>query len=236
MPGPRTRSTDAGRQRASHSMDAVLTAAVALLDEAGPPALTFRALAAKLGGGVASIYWYVTNKDELLDRAADHVVAGVLADFERLPRTDDAINDLRAMALRLFDVIVDRPWVSAYFMRNTDVQPNALMLYERIGEQALRLDLTARQAFHAVSAVIGFVIGIAADLGQEAPAEFVESGLSRDEFIAAHADRWRALDASAYPFLHHIADEFATHDDVDQFRAGLDLLLAGLRLQAESAR
>ncbi len=63
------------RQRASHSMEAVLTEAVALLDEAGEPALTFRALAARLGGGVASIYWYVANKDELLDRASDHVLA-----------------------------------------------------------------------------------------------------------------------------------------------------------------
>ena len=34
------------------------------------------------------------------------------------------------------------------------------------------------------------------------------------------------------PVPHHIADEFAAHDDGEQFRAGLDLLLAGLRQQA----
>ncbi|MYS11544.1 TetR/AcrR family transcriptional regulator, partial [Streptomyces sp. SID6041] len=34
-----------GRRRASHSMESVLGEAVALLDEAGAPALTFRALA-----------------------------------------------------------------------------------------------------------------------------------------------------------------------------------------------
>lgn len=53
MAAPRTTT---GRRRASHSMEAVITEAVALLDEAGEPALTFRALAARLGGGVASIY------------------------------------------------------------------------------------------------------------------------------------------------------------------------------------
>src|SRR6478672_9077333 len=67
-----------GRRRASHSLDAVLSQAVALLDTSGEQALTFRALAARLGGGVASIYWYVSGKDELLDRAADHVLLGVL--------------------------------------------------------------------------------------------------------------------------------------------------------------
>src|SRR4051812_20391644 len=69
-----------GRRRASHSLEAVVSEAVAILDEAGASALTFRSLAARLGGGVASIYWYVSSKDELLDRATDHVLAGVLAD------------------------------------------------------------------------------------------------------------------------------------------------------------
>ena len=95
--GPPSRPTGP-RRRASHSMEAVLTEAVALLDEAGERALTFRALAARLGGGVGSIYWYVSSKDELLDRAADHVLADVLGDVEKLPASDDPIDDLRAIA------------------------------------------------------------------------------------------------------------------------------------------
>ena len=151
-------------------MEAVLTEAVALLDEAGESALTFRALAGRLGGGVASIYWYVASKDELLDRATDFVLGGVLTAFEKMPGTDDPIDDLRVMAVTLFDAIVDRPWLAAYFMRNTDVQGNSLRLYEKLGQQTLRLDLTPRQRFHAVSAVVGVVVGTAADMGQEPPA------------------------------------------------------------------
>lgn len=213
-------------------MEAVVSEAVALLDEAGEPALTFRALAARLGGGVASIYWYVSSKDELLDRASDHVLAGVLTDTERFTRAKDPIKDLRSIAVTLFDVLADRPWLGAYFMRNSDIQPNAMALYERIGEQVMRLELTKRQSFHAVSAIIGYVVGIAADLGQEPPEEFLRGEGDRDEFITRAADQWRALDPEAFPFIHHVVDEFATHDDAEQFRAGLDLLLAGLRLQA----
>jgi hypothetical protein len=44
--------------------------------------------------------------------------------------------------------------------------------------------------------------------------------------------QWRALDPDQFPFLHHVVDEFATQYDGEQFRAGLDLLLDGLRLQA----
>lgn len=227
MPEPRR-----GRRRASHSMEAVITEAVALLDEAGESALTFRALAARLGGGVASIYWYVSSKDELLDRASDHVLAGVLARTETSVGSDDPIDDVRAIAITLFDAIADRPWLGSYFMRNTDAQPNALLLYERLGQQVMRLDLPPRESFHSVSAVLGFVIGIAADLGQEPPREVLDGEVTRDEYIARFADQWRAKDPAAYPFLHYVLDEFADHDDTDQFRAGLELLLTGIRLQS----
>jgi len=231
MARPRNRSTE-GRRRASHSMEAVLTEAVALLDEAGPAALTFRALAQRLGGGVASIYWYVASKEELLDRATDHVIGGVLADVERLPGGDDPIDDLRAMAVTLFHAIVQRPWLNAHFMRNTDVQGNSLRLYERFGRQALRLDLTPLQRFHAVSAVVGVVVGTAADMGQEPPQEVLDGALDRDEFLHLHALAWRALDPAEFPFVHEIVGVFDGHDDVEQFLAALDLTLAGLRLQA----
>ncbi|WP_123666670.1 TetR/AcrR family transcriptional regulator [Actinocorallia herbida] len=215
-------------------MEAVLAAAVGLLDEAGPSALTFRALATRLGTGVGSIYWYVASKDELLDRATDHAVGEVLAAVEAQPGGDDPIADLRAMAVALFDVIVDRPWLAAYFMRNTDVQDNSLRLYEKLGQQMLRLDLTPRQRFHAVSAVVGVVVGTAADLGAEPPQELLDGSVNREEYLGRFADTWRALDPAEYPFVHQIVDEFAGHDDREQFLAALELTLAGLRLQAEA--
>jgi len=214
-------------------MDAVLKEAVALLDEAGEPALTFRALAGRLGGGVGSIYWYVAGKDELLDRAADHVIGDVLRATDDVVGLDDPIAEVRAVAVTLFDAVEQRPWLAAYFMTNTDVQPNTMRLYERLGRPLLRLDLTTRQRFHAVSAVIGFVIGTAVDLGKQPPPEVADGSTGRDEFIDRFAEAWRHLDADEFPFVHEIVEEFAGHDDAEQFRAGLDLLLDGLRLQAE---
>ncbi len=213
-------------------MDAVLTAAVALLDEAGEPALTFRALAARLSTGVGSIYWYVASKEELLDRATDHVMGSVLTEIDAQAGSDDPIDDLRMMAVTLFDAIVVRPWLAAYFMRNTNVQGNSLRLFEKLGQQTLRLELTARQRFQAASTIVSIVVGTAADLGQEPPQEVIDGSVTRDEYLDRFAETWRALDSAEYPFVHEIIDEFAGHDDKDQFLAGLDLTLAGLRLQA----
>ncbi|WP_431844064.1 TetR/AcrR family transcriptional regulator [Calidifontibacter indicus] len=158
------------RPRASHSMDAVISEAVALMDEGGDNALTFRALGARLGGGATSIYWYVSSKAELRDKASDYVIADVLEQTEEFIGDADPIDNLRAMALVAFDAIAARPWLADYFMRNTISQPNSLQLYERFGQQVLRLELTPLQSFHAVSAVLGFVVGSAADIGQQPPA------------------------------------------------------------------
>ena len=223
----------ASRKRVSHSLENVVDAAIELLDEAGEGALTFRALAARLGGGVGSIYWYVSSKDELLDRATDEVLGRVVGDVEALATDDaDPIATMRAMALVLFDEMVRRPWLATYLVRNTGVQTNSLRFFERLGQQTLRLELTPRQRFHSTSTIISYVVGVAVDLAQPPPQEFVDSGLAPDEFMTMYADRWRDHGADDFPFLHQIADEFQHHDDADVFRSGLDLLLAGLRQQA----
>ena len=219
------------RRRASHSLEAVVSEAVALLDEAGESALTFRALAARLGGGVGSIYWYVAGRDELLDRAADSVLAGVLADTADAGSSEDPVDDLRTLAVALFDAIVAHRWLGPYFLRDTGTQEHGLRYFERLGQQVLRLGLPPRESLQAVSAVLGFVIGVGADLSHQPPREAPDgSPLSP----ATEADRWRAMDPAVFPFLHFVLDEFAVHDDADQFRAGLDLLLTGLRMQAGS--
>jgi AcrR family transcriptional regulator len=222
----------APRKRVSHSLENVVDAAIELLDEAGEGALTFRALAARLGGGVGSIYWYVSSREELLDRATDEVMGRVVAETDALVDGPDPIDNVREVSLAMFEEMVRRPWLGSYLMRNTSVQTNSIRLFERLGQQLMGLDLTPKQRFHAVSSIISYVVGVAVDMAQPPPREFFESGLEPAEFMKAFADGWRAFDADEFPFIHQIVDEFERHEDVDVFRSGLDLLLAGLRQQA----
>lgn len=220
----------------AHSMEAVLAEAIALLDEAGEPALTFRALAARLGGGVASIYWYVAGREELLDRATDEVMGRLLDESADLGAGPDPVANLRTLSLVLFEEMRRRPWFGTYMLRNTGLQPNSMLMFDRLGQQVMRLDLTPKQQFHAVSSLVSYVVGVAADMAQPPPKEFLDSGLEPAQFLALYAERWRALDPEQYPFAHHVADEFAGHDDADVFRSGLDLFLAGIRAQAGGRR
>lgn len=251
-PAQRGPARPRGRARASLSIEAILDAAVQLLDEAGEASLTFRALAARLGGGVGSLYWYVSSKDELLDRATDHVMAEFLEQTEALAAssgsatgdtatgdtatrdTADPIATLRALGLALFDSLEAHPWLAGYLMRDVGIQPNSMRVYERFGQQILRLDLSRQQRFHAVSAIVNYVVGVGADMGQAPTRAGIEepTELDRDAYLAEAVQQWRDLPADEFPFVHHVAPEFEHHRDEDQFSAGLDLLLAGLRLQA----
>lgn len=226
-----------GRNVPALSLEAVVEVAIALLDEAGESALTFRSLAARLGAGVGSVYWYVSSKDELLDRATDAVMGELLARTESLTGTvGDPIATLRELSIALFGAMEAHPWLAAYLMRDISIQANSLRVYERFGQQVLRLSLAPKESFHAVSAIINYVTGVGAEMGQapDRAGGVLLTELDRQAFLEGSADIWRATDPADFPFLHAVADEFADHKDEDQFTSGLDLMLAGLRLQASA--
>ncbi|WP_372477197.1 TetR/AcrR family transcriptional regulator C-terminal domain-containing protein [Gordonia liuliyuniae] len=137
----------------------------------------------------------------------EHILGEVVDQTDGFADTDDPIADLRAVAIALFAAVVERPWLGRYLMRDNGTQPNGVRMYEELGRHVMRLGLSPRDTFHGVSAVLGFVIGTATDLGQQVPAEVRDGTVSGEELIARAAD---------------------------QFRAGLDLVLAGLRLQADA--
>ncbi len=55
----------------------MLAGAIAVADEAGLAALTIRSLAQRLGVKPMSVYYYVANKDEILDGIVDLVFSEI---------------------------------------------------------------------------------------------------------------------------------------------------------------
>lgn len=70
MPAPNA----TGDRRAGLTPDAVVDAAIAIIDAGGPAALTMRALAAELDAAPTAVYWHVGDKDAVLDAVAERVV------------------------------------------------------------------------------------------------------------------------------------------------------------------
>src|SRR6478736_9034626 len=82
-----TKSTGTSR-RATHSLEQILSTAIAILDREGTKGLTLRGLATELGGGLGSVYWYVDGKDEVLSLATDSLVAEAIARTDAAPASE----------------------------------------------------------------------------------------------------------------------------------------------------
>ncbi|GAA3290188.1 TetR family transcriptional regulator [Streptomyces cinereospinus] len=199
-----------------------MEAAIAILDESGESALTFRALAARLATGSGAIYWHVANKDDLLAAATDDVVARVVTDVDDGAEPRAAI---RTVALGVFDAIDAHPWVGTQLTRAPWLAAMP-RIFEAIGGRLQALGVPERAWFDSVSALVNYILGVA---GQNAAnARLHAHGTGREALLGAVAAQWARLDPARYPFVHRVAEQLPAHDDREQFLAGIDLILAGV--------
>src|SRR5688572_10298777 len=73
IPEPPWRQQRSARTRTPLSRDAIVNAAIEVLDQEGAESLSMRRVAEKLGAGAASLYWHVPSKAALIDLILDRV-------------------------------------------------------------------------------------------------------------------------------------------------------------------
>ena len=204
------------------SKDRIIDAAIGILDAGGASALTFRMLATRLATGSGAIYWHVEDKQAVLAAATDRVIARAMA---RDIKCASAQEQIRALALGVFEAIDAHPWVGAQLSGNP-WQPAVLRILEGIGSQVAALGLPEPALFNAATALLSFILGLA---GQYAVGSrhFV-GDMDRTTFLRAVAAQWAQLDPAEHPFVRQVAAHLPEHDDREQFLAGIDLILAGV--------
>ena len=211
------------RREESLSRDRIIEASIELLDSSGESGLTFRALSDRLATGPGAIYWHVANKNDLLAAACDAVVARTMT--ETVVTTPEAT--IRAVALGLFDVINQHPWVGSALTSSPGQSPIVRIL-EPIGQQIRALGVPDEQQWTSVGALMAYILGVSrqnAANGQLARTQ----GLDRGDFLEAVSTAWSQLDPHEYPFARSVAGQIRDHDDRVDFLAGIDLILTGIK-------
>ncbi|MFG2579212.1 TetR/AcrR family transcriptional regulator [Streptomyces malaysiensis] len=230
-----TRTRRSQRRTEALSRERIVEAAVELLDATGEGGLTFRALTERLATGPGAIYWHVENKDELLGAATETVVAAALAvEPTRAPDSpagapDSPRDEIRAVALGLFEAIDEHPWLATQLATHLSRSPwgsVAPRIFESLGRRVRALGVPEGSWFVVTSALMHYILGAA---GQNAAnARAGGGGLDRDEFLDATAAAWEELDPDDYAFTRAVAYQMRGHDDREQFLAGIDLVLTGI--------
>lgn len=216
----------ATRRRDALSKSRIIDAAIGILDRDGEDALTFRALAEHFSTGPGALYHHIAGKEELLAAATHRVIADSLSDA---PEKADPLGAMRGVALAIWDAAESHPWVGTNIYSDP-THLSAAMIYEAIGSRLPALGVPPNDQLDVCAAVGSYIVGTISQ--QSANARLAktlgERGYDRTSYLKEFTRAWEALDADAFPFMHRILDQFPTHDDEAQYRAGVDLMLAGI--------
>jgi len=148
------------RKPAGLSREQIVRETIALLDAEGVDALSMRRLAARLGAAATSLYWYVANKDELLELAMDEVYAEVVEPLGPPGGEEPHWRDLASrFAYGLRNMILRHPWYAQQIGLRPSIGPNSLAAAERIILAFERAGFAGRDIDHAVGAVASYTLG-----------------------------------------------------------------------------
>jgi TetR/AcrR family tetracycline transcriptional repressor len=141
---------------ATLSTEAIVTAAVAVIDAEGLDALTMRRLGAELGVRAMSLYRHLPNRDAVLAAIVDRVAAGVVIRIEAGASWTEALHDFGVAYRR---TLLDHPRaVPLLATRPVDTEVG-MGIVAGVLERFSAAGIGLEQATTAIQSVAVFVLG-----------------------------------------------------------------------------
>jgi AcrR family transcriptional regulator len=231
-PWQRLPERGARKRREPISRDAIVAAAVRLLDREGLAALSMRRLGEELGAGAASLYWHVGSKDGLLDLVLDELIGEV-----EVPASDPAHwrEQLKETARSQRRVSLRHPYLVRVSIGRIPMGPNALRVTEGTLAVLRAGGLSPRLAVQGYLLLIDTVNGFTLDetgvedggTPQLPPEELQKVADMARDYIAS-------LPAGQFPNMTELAAEFAFSDPDERFEMLIDIFVDGLARRAAS--
>jgi AcrR family transcriptional regulator len=145
------KTTSPGRSR-----EEIVGAAIELLDEEGLDGLSMRKLGAKLSAGATSLYWYVANKDELLELAYDETWGELkVPDPEEVGWREAA----SVLAYSMRAAMLRHPWSADLLGRLPALGPKALQAADRMRKVFAAAGFKGMDIDYATSTITAYVYG-----------------------------------------------------------------------------
>jgi AcrR family transcriptional regulator len=211
--------------------DAVVDAALALVARDGFGALSMRRVAADLGVGTMSLYWYVPTREDLVDLMVDRAIRGQLLDA--VPA--DWRSALEQIARAARDAVTANAWLrDAHTFRRLGVSVLAHIDQSIEAVEGIELPFAHRMA--AVSIVDTYVRGWVLE-DRDAGDRDADGGLQSLPPLTDEAAE--QLAAGAFPrFAEIIAQDWAAADwrAAQAFEVGLAVVLDGIEAAVARGR
>ncbi|HEV2639034.1 MAG TPA: TetR/AcrR family transcriptional regulator C-terminal domain-containing protein [Actinocrinis sp.] len=158
----------------------IVATAVQLLDEQGDAKFSMRSLAARLDVTPMSVYWYIADKDDLMELALD-AVAGE-TELPDLEAGHGWRQDLRALAASWRRIMVAHPWAIRFYGEYLNIGPRSMQFAACAQAVVARSPLPESEQPAALSAVFQYVYGFIS-MESRWLENARESGRTADEFL-----------------------------------------------------
>lgn len=223
QPPPPARQRLLGREE-------IVAAAIALADEAGPDALTMKAVADRLGSYSAmALYRYVHSKDGLVDLMLDAATAEIPVPSGPGP---DWRADLRALAEQTRQMTKRHPWYAALYHTRPPAGPHLMRRLEFMLQVLTAQGASTAGAMTYAALIDRHIVGSGL---QEAEEARMSRRLGLDDEAALTAAMGAVHDLAAaggrYPILTSWLAHPAGPSADEQFDLGLGFLLDGIATQ-----
>lgn len=200
----------------------MFAAAVAFADEHGIEELSMRKLGQELGVEAMSLYYHVSNKDEILDGMVDHVVSQI----EMQPGGDDWKVGMRRQIMAARQVMARHPWAIGVLETRKTISPAVLRYFDTVGGLFRQGGFSVDLMHHAMHALGSRVLGFTQELFDDSDAG--EEGM--DEASLQQLKTGFPNIAAIVEQIQHQEETIVGSgcDDDIEFRFALDILLDGL--------
>ncbi|MER7752545.1 TetR/AcrR family transcriptional regulator [Kitasatospora sp. NPDC097643] len=226
------------------SVDAIVSAGIAVADAEGMAALSMRAVGDRLGRTAMALYTYVPGKAELLDLMHDRALAELPAGPDEPPVGPDGLPvgpDWRAAvtgwAEALYACYLRHPWVLQISQARPVLGPAELAAMETLLRALQPAALPPQRLRGAVGALWQFVRGTAA-VTAETRGAAAATGVTDEDWWLARSARLAELAphfTARFPLLTALQSEGGADPrerDQEAFRTGLAVLLDGIAASA----
>ena len=217
------RAGDTATRDGKITREAVMAAALELIDRDGADSLSMRRLAAALDRDPMILYRHAANKAAVLDGVAETVLAQLTVD----PADPDWACQLRAVARRYRQLALAHPHVVPLLVTRPLATPLALRPHgtlrplEDILSLLTRAGFSGTDALHIYRALFGFLHGHVLN-------ELQEPTVNPDETDDVLRLGLHRLPIKEFPLLRSLAPALAAYDGAAELERGLDILLTGL--------
>jgi len=210
-------------------VEQVVAAAIAVLDEAGVAGLSMRKVAEQLGTGAATLYAYVSGRDELLELVFDELVGSV--PLPSAPDPERWREQVMTVMRGLHAVLVSHRDAALAGLGRIPTTPKTMAASEVMCTVMRAGGLSDRAIGLGLDAIMLYVCAAAFE------DSMFDKTMSPEEFRAYHDsvhDFFRALPADRFPVLASLIEPMTGAGGEERFDFGLEVILAGL--EAVSAR